>query len=79
MPVEVVVRQWTPIGTEDFEYFWSPEPDHTGEPLISWRHPDGLRGQCHVPVADALDSVFLAWILAQRTKDLEASYRLLVR
>lgn len=78
--MSVAVREWTPIGTEGFYYFWSKEPDPAaGLPFISWRHPEGYTARAFVVTEDAEDEAILGWLLAQRTADLEASYRTFVK
>lgn len=65
---EIVVGEWTPIGTEGFEYNWEPA---AGD--ILWRHPvSGAQARCEVSEEDR-DAI--AYILQRRTWDLEKSYR----
>lgn len=78
--MSVVVREWTPIGTEGFEYFWSETPDPAaGMPFISWKHPMGFQARAFIPQEDADDTIVLGWLLDQKTLELEASYRALIR
>ncbi len=71
---EVVVGEWTPIGTAGFEYFWEP-----ADSVILWRHPVAeLKARCEVTPEDLGDSIYFAYLVQRRTWDLEKSYRTLL-
>jgi hypothetical protein len=79
--MSVVVREWTPIGTEGFQYYWDPNDldPVEGLPYISWIHSWGYTARAFVDWADAEDQAILGYLLDQRTKDLEDSYRLRIK
>jgi hypothetical protein len=75
---EIVEREWTPIGSEGFEYFWDPDDTEFGGPYIYW-----LKGshtaRCAVDTATLVHPDSLAYLIQRRTWDVEASYRRMLR
>ncbi len=81
---EVAIREWTPIGDLGFEYYWDPEGtrDAFDKPAFYWRKPreddEWYRARAFVDHEDAEDDAQIAWLLQNRTWDLEMSYRKLL-
>lgn len=78
----VAVREWTPIGDLGFEYYWDPEGtrDAFDKPAFYWRKAGDTeyRARAFVDPEDAEDMAHVAWLLQQRTWDVEMSYRKLL-